>query len=192
MGDGSTAPRHPEAESNDPAQDSPPADPGLRLVPAPRPRHALLHAHRRLVIHALVVILALAGAVIASRSADQGAAVDQVAMPGFTYSGVAGAVEWSAAANTYLGGGSSVRTLPSIAALENEDRAPGPGQTFTGAVGPMTSVSAGVSAAAVDTGEQGSGVTGLADSVDPTEPFAIWVTRPGDSLADRRTLRCRD
>jgi murein DD-endopeptidase MepM/ murein hydrolase activator NlpD len=52
-----------------------------------------------------------------------------------------------------------------------------------GGVSPTASFSAGVSAAAVASGEQGAGVKPLADIVDPRKPYVLYVTQPGDSVS---------
>jgi murein DD-endopeptidase MepM/ murein hydrolase activator NlpD len=52
-----------------------------------------------------------------------------------------------------------------------------------GAISPASSFSAGVAAAAASSGEAGAGVRPLADIIDPTKPFLIYVTQPGDSAS---------
>ncbi len=54
----------------------------------------------------------------------------------------------------------------------------------TGGLAPESSLSSGISAAASDTGEQEALAQGLAEIVDPREPFATWTTRSGDSLSE--------
>lgn len=51
------------------------------------------------------------------------------------------------------------------------------------AISPLSSFSSGAVAAAVASRDENAGVIPLAEIVDPTKPFHLYVTKPGDSVA---------
>jgi murein DD-endopeptidase MepM/ murein hydrolase activator NlpD len=136
-------------------------------------------------VHVFVLAIALFAVSVATYQATSSSAENPTTVPSFAYSGVAGSVRVSAG-ETYLRPGTSLRTLDSVAISTRQSNL----QSLrpTGGVAPSSSLSAGVSAAASTNGEQVGENGGLADLIDPRTPFAVWVTRPGDSLgtiADR-------
>lgn len=135
----------------------------------------------RVSVHVFVLILAIVAVGIASREIQPGSAGDLLAVPEFGYSGVAGSVR-VLDNDSQLGPGTSLRTLDSVAMANRPSNISS--LRATGGVAPTSSLSSGVSAAAVVSSDQDSTVSGLADIVDPQTPYAVWETRAGDSLSE--------
>jgi murein DD-endopeptidase MepM/ murein hydrolase activator NlpD len=180
VGDWNTAPRFPAAGRSDDTPRASLAFPregskgALRRRPPRRQRG-------RVLAHCLVLVVALAAILLATRQPTTGSAGQTLPVPSFAYSGVAGAVQISAN-DTYLRPGSSLKTFDSVAIRTRPlDSA---SLRATGGVAPTSTLSSGVSAAAAHTREGAVGVTALAEIVDPQTPFAVWVTRPGDSISE--------
>lgn len=180
MGDGKSAPGRPPVESESelhPVQADEPR-PDMRGARADRRRR---RRRSRVFGHVFVLALALFGVAIATHHATSGSAGSDSPLPTFGYSGVAGTIQ-IANDNAFMSPGTSLRTLDSVAFSTRSSNLSS--LRATGGVAPTSSLSAGVSAAAAESGEQGAGDSGLADIVDPRTPFAVWVTRPGDSLGE--------
>lgn len=141
------------------------------------------HAHGerrgRLLIHFVVVLLATSAITFASQYPKRGAAIEPV-LPTFAYSGVAGTARLSEN-GTYLRASTSLLTHESAALLV---RAAEPiTARAVGVVAPTSSLSSGVSAAAAVSSASGTGVTPLAEQIDPTAPYVLHETRPGDTIS---------
>ncbi|MGE5595731.1 MAG: peptidoglycan DD-metalloendopeptidase family protein [Hyphomicrobiales bacterium] len=123
--------------------------------------------------------LALLAVTFAARFPDASNAQRTVSVPTFALSGVTGSP--SAHAATYFRPGTSHQTHESVAALTA--RSDVASVRAAGGVSPISSFTAGVAAAAVDSGEQGAGVQPLADIVDPRKPFVLYETMAGDTVS---------
>lgn len=139
------------------------------------------HAHGvrrgRLVVHTLLLLIAFGAVGFAARYPSASSATVAKHPPSFAFSGVTGLAR--AAGDSYLRPGADLRTESSVASPRQADafvvRA-------ASAVEPTSSFSSGVAAAAVADGE-GTGVTPLADIIDPQRPFILYTTQPGDTVS---------
>jgi murein DD-endopeptidase MepM/ murein hydrolase activator NlpD len=154
--------------------------PGLGTKGARTRSHAHGERHGRLIVHLVIVALAVSAIAFASQYPRAGSAVEKPALPSFGYSGVAGSLRLGAS-DVYLRPGASTRTLQSVASITRQSDVAS--VRSAGGVAPTSTFSSGVSAAAASSGLQNGGVTGLADLVDPTQPFTLYVTQPGDSVS---------
>ncbi|GAB4322880.1 MAG: hypothetical protein Kow0010_03890 [Dehalococcoidia bacterium] len=97
--------------------------------------------------------------------------------PSFAFSGVTGLARTSD--DAFLRPGAALQTQESVAR-------PRQAEAFVvraaSAVEPTSSFSSGVAAAAIVEGE-GTGVTPLADVIDPQRPFILYTTQPGDTVS---------
>ncbi len=126
-----------------------------------------------------MVSLAVLAVTFAARYPGPSAASQLDVVPSFALSGVAGSGQ--AGNSAFLRPGSSLQTRDSVSLLlATSDVA---SVRSTGAVSPVASFSAGVSAATAASGEVGAGVKPLAEIVDPTKPFVLYETQAGDSVS---------
>lgn len=156
------------------------ASPGTGSAGARTRSHAHGVRHGRFLVHLVVVVLALSAVGFASQVPRSTSAGSRIAMPTYSLSGVAGTVDTSASQHTLRANG-SLRTLASVALLTSQPDIAS--VRSAGGVSPASSVSAGVTVAAANSGVLGAGVTALADIVDPLRPFQIWVTGPNDTIS---------
>ncbi len=138
--------------------------------------HAHGIRHGRYTVHSVIVLLAFVAVVFAAHSPFGDDTRSQQSLPTFAFSGVAGSVQGTPA-DSVLRPGTSTRTLSSVAIMSAPSEAATVRQS--GGVAPTSSFSSGVSAA---TGGADGGA-GLADVVDPQQPFEVYVTEPGDSVS---------
>ncbi len=140
--------------------------------------HAHAKRHGRITVHLLVIALAALAVTFAARYPTTSGASATVPPPAFTFSGLSGDSEPLQA--TYFRPGASISTRESVLAIAI--RADASSVRATSGMSPTASFSAGVSAAAAASGEQGAGVKPLADIVDPKQPYILYVVQPGDSV----------
>jgi len=179
VGDGQRVQGPAEAQDYDQAQRRLTSSPGLGTRGARTRSHVHGQRHGRFLVHLLVVTLSISAIVFASQYPTSGSAVEPV-VPTLAYSGVAGAMRLSDG-DSYLRATTSLQTHESVAAkLRSSEVA---NVRAVGGVAPTASISSGVSAAAATSGVQGGGITGLAELVDPSKPYDLYVTRPGDSIS---------
>ena len=136
--------------------------------------------HGRITVHILIVALAVAAVSFAARfPRTSSASTVGLSVPAFSLSGLTGTVD-STTAN-YFATSNANATHDSVAVLT----APSDVATLrtAGAVSPTASFSGSVTAAAAVSGQEGAGVTPLADFVDPQQPFILYTTQPGDSVS---------
>jgi murein DD-endopeptidase MepM/ murein hydrolase activator NlpD len=118
--------------------------------------------------------------IFATQYSRGSSAESETAMPTFAYSGVAGSIRISAS-ETVLRPGTSTRTLPSVAIMTRPRDVTS--VRAAGGVAPSSTFTSGVSAATVGGAAlEGSGSTPLAELLDPTQPFTVYVTQPGDTI----------
>ncbi len=141
--------------------------------------HAHGKRHGRITVHVLVIALAVLAVTFAARYPTSSGASVRTAPPAFAFSGLSGDSVTQQA--TYFRPGSSNSTRESVLAIAV--RSDAASVRASSGVSPTSSFSAGVSAAAAASGEQGAGVKPLADIVDPREPYVVYVTQPGDSVS---------
>lgn len=141
--------------------------------------HAHGKRHGRITVHLLVIALAVLAVTFAARYPTTSGASIRTSPPSFAFSGLSG--DSNPLQATYFHPGSSNATRDSV--LEIAVRADVASVRATSGVSPTSSFSAGVSAAAATSGEQGAGIAPLADIVDPKQPYAIYVVQPGDSVS---------
>ncbi|MEX0782997.1 MAG: M23 family metallopeptidase [Dehalococcoidia bacterium] len=141
--------------------------------------HAHGKRHGRITVHLLVIALAVLAVTFAARYPTTSGASIGTSPPSFTFSGLSG--DTGPLQATYFRPGSSNVTRDSVLAIAI--RSDAASVRASSGVSPTSSFSAGVSAAAAASGEQGAGVAPLADIVDPKQPYVIYVTQPGDSVS---------
>ncbi len=141
--------------------------------------HAHSRRHGRLILHSVVGVCAVAAAFFAyqypaTTSASAPDTVAATSLPGIT--GLAGTH-----VDSVLRPGTSLMTNESVTVLtvKSDITSIRP----SAAISPLSSFSAGVTAAAVSSGVSDAGVRPLAEVVDPTKPFQLHVTKPGDSVS---------
>lgn len=147
-------------------------------------RRARSHAHGkrrgRITVHVLIVMLAVLAVTFAAKFPNSSNASTSLAVPDFTFSGLAGNSN-QADTLAYFRTSSSNSTNDSVAVLTAKvDHA---SIRAAGGVPPTASFSSGVTAAAVSSGEQGAGIKPLADIVDPQQPFVLYSVQPGDTVS---------
>ena len=142
--------------------------------------HAHGKRHGRITFHLLVVSLAIAAVAFAARFPEANANAHPMdTLPTFSLSGV---VAGNGNASTvYFRPGTSSQTRDSVALLIGV--ADVASVRSAGAVSPVSSFSAGVSAASARSGEVGAGTKPLAEIVDPSKPFVLYQTQAGDSVS---------
>jgi murein DD-endopeptidase MepM/ murein hydrolase activator NlpD len=141
------------------------------------------HAHGRrkgrITVHILVMALAVLAVTFAARFPSSGNARASVVVPDFSFSGVTGSMQGRDVAffrPAYTNQTNASSALLASASNTSSVRA-------AGGVSPTASFTAGVAAAAADTGQADTGVTPLADIIDPRQPFILHVTEPGDTVS---------
>lgn len=141
------------------------------------------HAHgkrrRRMLVHLVVILMAGFSVAYAARFPGTSQASASLTVPSFTLSGLTGNTQPHTLA--YFRPASTNQTQASVADLVA--RADVTSIRAAGGVSPTASFSAGVTAAAATTGEQGANVKPLADIVDPRQPFVLYEAQPGDSAS---------
>ncbi|MEO9256383.1 MAG: LysM domain-containing protein, partial [Tepidiformaceae bacterium] len=143
--------------------------------------HALGKRRGRFTVHVLIVMLAVLAVTFAAKfPTASNASSTSLAVPDFTFSGLAGNSNQTDAL-AYFRTSSSNSTNDSVAVLTAKvDSA---SIRAAGGVPPTASFSSGVTAAAVNSGEQGAGIKPLADIVDPQQPFVLYSVQPGDTVS---------
>lgn len=142
--------------------------------------HAHAHAGRRALLHGLLVILAALSVFVAARYPRSSAASTLPrSAPAVALSGVTGF--GTRADLAVLRPGTSHVTHGSVTALVA--RSDVSSVRATAAISPMSSFSSGVSAVAAASGDEDAGVAPLAERVDPTRPFVLYKTQPGDTVS---------
>lgn len=141
--------------------------------------HAHGKRHGRITVHVLVIALAVLAVTFAARYPTTSGASIRTSPPSFAFSGLSGASAPDYA--TYFRPGASNATRESVLAIAV--RSDAASVRASSGVSPTSSFSAGVSAAAAASGEQGAGVKPLADIVDPRVPYVVHITRGGDSVS---------
>ncbi|WP_322796651.1 M23 family metallopeptidase [Tepidiforma sp.] len=141
--------------------------------------HAHARRHGRFTLHALLVVLVLLAAVSAIRAPVRSSATNAAPVPAFAYSGVAGGALRPSV--TVLRPASTIQTLGSVAAVASRTEALS--VRAVGGISPVSSLSAGVTAAAASSGEVGAGIKPLADIIDPRSPIVEYQTQPGDTVS---------
>lgn len=127
----------------------------------------------------LVTTLAVLAATFAAKFPTPSDAAASIGTPSFALSGVTGSAQGRMA--TYFRPGTSLQTRESISALvASADVA---SVRSAGAISPVSSFSSGIAVAASASGEAGAGVKPLADLIDPQQPYALYETRPGDTIS---------
>lgn len=141
--------------------------------------HAHGRRHGRITVHLLVVSIAIASVAFAARYPDNSNAEQIDIVPSFALSGVAAGGQGMG--SVYFRPGASLQTRDSVALLVGV--ADVASVRSAGAVSPVSSFSAGVSAASATSGEVGAGTKPLAEIVDPSKPFVLYQTQAGDSVS---------
>jgi murein DD-endopeptidase MepM/ murein hydrolase activator NlpD len=141
--------------------------------------HAHGKRHGRITVHLLVIVLAVLAVTFAARYPTPSGASIRTNPPSFTFSGLSG--DTASLQTTFFRPGASSATRESVLAIAI--RSDAASVRASSGVSPTSSFSAGVSAAAAVSGEQGAGVAPLADIVDPKQPYVIYVVQPGDSVS---------
>ncbi len=131
-------------------------------------------------VHLLVVVLAMLAVAFAARFPTSSDATSLAAVPAFPLSGAAagGAQPRETA---YFRSGTSLQTRESVKAITAINEASS--VRAAGGVSPASTFSSGVASAAAVSNEDGAGVKPLADQLDPLQPFALVVTKPGDTVS---------
>lgn len=143
-----------------------------------RPRsHAHARRQRRVVVHALVAAIALMAVGFAARYPTTTEATPKLVPPSFTLSGAAAGYRPMAATN-YLRPGPSHQTLPSLSVVSRARSTTS--VRAVSAISPNSGLTATVSAATAASGMNG---TSLAEVLDPSKPYVLYVARPGDSVS---------
>jgi murein DD-endopeptidase MepM/ murein hydrolase activator NlpD len=127
----------------------------------------------------LIVMLALAAVFGAARFPNSSRASTISTVPPVSLSGLAGGS--NAKAVTYFRPGGGVQTLGSVAAIA--PRSETASLRAVGGVSPTLSLSSGVTAAAVTSGEVGAGIKPLAEIIDPRSPIVEYKTQAGDTIS---------
>lgn len=141
--------------------------------------HAHSKRHGRLIVHALIVVLAVGAVAFASQFPNSSDARSKDLVPTFSLSGVAGSTQTRSL--TAFRPSGSIQTMDSVATINL--RSDELSVRAVGAISPTTSLSSGVSAATANLGEVGAGVKPLADIIDPRSPVVEYRTQPGDSIS---------
>lgn len=139
--------------------------------------HAHARRHRRVTLHLLVVAIALAAVGFAARYPATTSARPPAAVPAYSLSGAMGVYRATEASN-YLRGGPSHQTLPSLSLIARTSAA-AQVRVLSG-ISPSSALSAGVSAATAASGMNGAS---LAEVLDPSKPYVLYVARPGDTVS---------
>jgi len=126
-----------------------------------------------------VVSLAVAAVALAARYPENSNANQLDIIPSYSLSGVAGGGQGMT--SVYFKPGTSLQTRDSVALLVSATDVAS--VRSAGAVSPVASFSAGVSAASASSGEVGAGTKPLAEIVDPSKPFVLYQTQAGDSVS---------
>lgn len=147
------------------------------------PVRARSHAHTRLrgrlAVHGLVAVAVLASSLAFAPHRGTKASIPEAVVPPLMLSGVASPA--ASAGHRVLGPGASLQTQDSVSMFVRATNIES--VRVAGAISPVSSFSAGVAVAAAASGEAGAGVKPLADIVDPTRPFVLYVAQPGDSAS---------
>jgi murein DD-endopeptidase MepM/ murein hydrolase activator NlpD len=142
--------------------------------------HAHGKRHGRITVHILIVMLAVLAVTFAAKFPNSSNASTVMPVPDFAFTGLAGNNNQSDTL-AYFRTSSTNSTNDSVAVLTAKvDSA---SIRAAGGVPPTSSFSAGVAAAAANSGEQGAGIKPLADIVDPQQPFVLYAVQPGDSVS---------
>ena len=141
--------------------------------------HAHGKRHGRLLVHLVVTLCAVFAVAFAARFPNSSSARSSLVVPSFTLSGLTGSTQGHQLA--YFRSPSTTQTQDSVAVLVAKTdvttiRA-------AGGISPVASFSAGVTAAAAVSGEEGANVKPLADIVDPHQPFILYDTQAGDTVS---------
>lgn len=141
------------------------------------------HAHGRrkgrIAVHAAVTALAVLAVVFAAKFPHTSSASSDLQVPSFSLSGLSGSAP--GAKYAYFRPSSSNQTRDSVVALTA--RADVASIRAAGGVSPTASFTAGVTAAAANSGDQGANIKPLADIIDPRQPFVLYEAEPGDSAS---------
>ena len=132
-----------------------------------------------MLVHLVVMLLAGFAVAFAARFPNTSRASASLTVPDFSLSGLTGSTQSHTLA--YFRPASTNQTQASVADLVA--RADVSSIRAAGGVSPTASFSAGVTAAAASSGEQGANVKPLADIVDPRQPFLLYEAQPGDSAS---------
>jgi LysM repeat protein len=124
-------------------------------------------------------MLAVGAVFGAARFPNSSEASTLSAVPSFSLSGLAGSNQGKAL--TYFRPGAGTQTLGSVAAISV--RADVSSLRAVGGVSPTSSLSSGVTAAAVTSGEVGAGLKPLAEIIDPRSPIVEYKTQAGDTVS---------
>ena len=141
--------------------------------------HAHAGRHGRLTVHVLIVMLAVGAVLGAARFPNSSEASTLSSVPSFSLSGLAGGNQGKAV--TYFRPGAGTQTLGSVAAISV--RSDVSSLRAVGGVSPTSSLSSGVTAAAVTSGEVGAGLKPLAEIIDPRSPIVEYRTQAGDTIS---------
>jgi murein DD-endopeptidase MepM/ murein hydrolase activator NlpD len=141
--------------------------------------HAHGKRHGRMMVHLVVMLLAAFAVVFAARFPNTSSASSSLTVPAFSLSGLTGSTQSHTLA--YFRPASTNQTQSSVADLVSTTDVSS--IRAAGGVSPTASFSAGVTAAAVSSGEQGANVKPLADIIDPRQPFVLYEAQPGDSAS---------
>ncbi len=141
--------------------------------------HAHAGRHGRLTVHVLIVMLALCAVFGAARFPNSSEASTISTTPSFSLSGLASGSNTRAV--TYFRPGAGTQTLGSVAAISL--RSETASLRAVGGVSPTLSLSSGVTAAAVTSGEVGAGIKPLAEIIDPRSPIVEYKTQAGDTIS---------
>ena len=150
-------------------------------VQARSPAHS--RAHGRLVVHGVVIAIALVSAVLFAPRPGSSAAPLSFTSPPPLLSGLAFAAP-SVSAGT-IEPGANLQTQESVAMMVR--RPAMETVRVAGAISPVSSFSVGVALAAAASGEADAGVKPLAEIIDPSRPYVIYVAQPGDSASSIAT-----
>lgn len=132
-----------------------------------------------MLVHLVVMALAAFAVAFAARFPHASRASSSLTVPDFSFSGLTGSTQTHTLA--YFRPSLTNQTRASVADLVA--KADDTSIRAAGGVSPTASFSAGVTAAAASTGEQGANVKPLADIVDPRQPFVLYEAQPGDSAS---------
>ncbi len=125
------------------------------------------------------MMLAILAVTFAARFPSSGNARASVLVPDFPFSGVTGSTQGRDLA--FFRPAYTNQTNASSALLAT--KADTASVRAAGGVSPTASFTSGVAAAAANTGEADTGVTPLADIIDPRQPFILYTTEPGDTVS---------
>ena len=139
--------------------------------------------HGRIVVHTVVIFIAIASAVFFAPRPGSTESPLSISVPAPLLSGVASSSPVLGAGT--ITSGASLQTQDSVAMMVRRPAL----ETVrvAGAISPVSSFSVGVALAAAASGEADAGVKPLAEIVDPTRPFLLYVAQPGDSASSIAT-----